>query len=254
MSNVRLLYLLVDETSPPAERVERRLREGQAAMPEGWTFAVESIDIGPLYYEENVVGHAMAVPGIIHAVLAHQHCFDAILIGCFGDPGLAAARAVAKIPIIGPAEASFLLTRLFARRFGVVTMGAGDVPMLEEYLVTLGLGTRCVGMEPVGVAIGEVFEDVACTTERLRRASKKLLAQGAEAVVLGCMSLGFHPFAEVLRRELEVAVVDPLRASVAALQAITVLGVRLGPPSPELEHPQALAEFLARLETMTPAR
>src|SRR5579872_3745060 len=65
--DVRFLYLLVDETSPSPQRVDRRLREGQAVMPEGWRFDVRPIRIGPDFYEESVLGHALAVPGIVDA-------------------------------------------------------------------------------------------------------------------------------------------------------------------------------------------
>jgi len=250
MTDVRFLYLLVDETSPSPERIERRLRQGQAAVPEGWRFDVRSIQIGPGYYEENALGHAMAVPGIVHAILTYQSAYDAVLIGCFGDPGLAAARAVADIPVIGPAEASFVLVRLTARRFGLVTMGDTDLPELDTYLTPAGTGY--VGAEPLDMPIGDVFADVSLTIERLLRAGRLLRARGAQAIVLGCMSLGFYPFADELSRALGIGVVDPLRASIAALQVVQTLGVRLGPAPAAIERPAALKEFLAKLEGAIP--
>jgi allantoin racemase len=261
---MRLLYLLVDEISPSPERVDRRLRQGQAAMPEGWSFDVRAIRIGPAYYEENVVGHAMAVPGILHAILTWQHEYDAVLIGCFGDPGLAAARAVAEIPIIGPAEAAFSLVRLTARHFGLIMLGGSALPDLDMYLSadprsrgdlqTPGPppgspdGARCVGVETIGLPIGEVFGDTSRTTEQLLEAGRRLAARGAQAIVLGCMSFGFHPFADELQAKVGIEVIDPLRASIAALQAAQTLGVRLGPPPPVVERPEELREFLGRLE------
>jgi allantoin racemase len=244
---MRLLYLLVDEVSPSPERVDRRLRQGQAIMPQGWNFDVKSIRIGPPHYEENAIGHAMAVPGIVHAILTYQHEYDAVLIGCFGDPGLAAARAVAEIPVIGPAEASFVLVRLTARRFGLVTIGESDMPALEMYLSAAAPLAQCVGVETLDMPIDEVFEDISRTTERLLVAGRRLCACGAEAMILGCMSFGFHPFAHDLRSELGIGVIDPLRASIAALQAVETLQVRLGPAPPLIEHPKELVDFLARL-------
>lgn len=244
---MRLLYLLVDETSPSPERVARRLRMGQAAMPPGWTFDVRSIQIGPPHYEENAVGHAMATPGIIHAILTDQHAHDAVLIGCFGDPGLAAARAVAEIPVVGPAEASFSLVRLTARRFGVVAFGDAATlgPELETYLSAPD--PRCVGVATMDMPIGEIFDDISHTTERLLSAGQRLRACGAQAIILGCMSFGFHPFADELRTALGIGVIDPLRASIAALQAAETLLIRLGPPPPALEHPRELVDYLGRL-------
>jgi Asp/Glu/hydantoin racemase len=157
------------------------------------------------------------------------------------------ARAVAKIPVIGPAEASFVLVRLTARRFGLVTIGESDMPAIEMYLSAAAPLAQWVGVETFDMPIGEVFEDVSRTTERLLVAGRHLRDRGAEAIILGCMSFGFHPFADDLRTKLGIGVVDPLRASIAALQAVETLQVRLGPAPPPIEHPKELEEFLARL-------
>jgi allantoin racemase len=249
---VRLLYLLVDELAPSAERVERRLREGQAAMPPNWAFGVEPIRIGPAYYEENAMGHAMAVPGIVHAVLTRQSEYDAILIGCFGDPGLAAARTVARIPIIGPGEASLLLARLGGRTFGITTILASDVPELRVYVSALGLDERCAGIEAIGVPAESVYADLGRTSEALSAAASRLVERGAQVIVLGCMSFGFYPFARELRAAIGLDVIDPLRASIAALQAAATLDIRLGGIAPQLERPEELSRFLARLEEAVP--
>jgi allantoin racemase len=248
---MRLLYLLVDEVSPSPGRVDRRLRQGQAIMPPGWDFDVRSISIGPPHYEENVLGHALAVPGIIHSILAYQHECDAVLIGCFGDPGLAAARAMAEVPVVGPAEASFVLVRLTARRFGLVAMGESDIPTLETYLSADSSGARCVGVETLDMPIAEVLEDIPRTAARLVLVGERLRDRGAEAIILGCMSFGFHPFADELGARLGIGVIDPLRASIAALLAVKTLHVRFGPVPPAIERPKELMDFLARLAGAT---
>jgi hypothetical protein len=66
------------------------------------------------------------------------------------------------------------------------------------------------------------------------------------------MSFGFHPFADELRTKLRIGIIDPLRASVAALQAVQTLRVRLGPATAPLARPKELMHFLERLaETIT---
>lgn len=244
---MRLLYLLVDELSPSVERVDRRLREGQAAMPESWTFSVEPIRIGPPFYEENALGHAMAVPGIVHAVLKRQHEYDAILIGCFGDPGLAAARTVARIPIVGPGEASLLLARLAARRFGIATILRSDIPEMEVNVFALGLGDCCVGIEAIDLPADSVLTDPDQTTDALIAAGERLVERGAQVIVLGCMSFGFYPFAAALRKRLGVEAIDPLRASIGALQVTATLSIRLGGKAQQLERPEDLSRFLFQL-------
>jgi|SRR5579884_623913 len=245
---MRLLYLMVDEVRPSPERAVRRIYQGQQAMPEKWIFLVESIQIGPPYYEENAVGHALAAPGIIHAVLRHQKDCDAILIACFSDPVVEAARAVSEVPVIGPGEASLVMTQLVARRFGIITILDSTVPEVEALTVRLGLVNRCVGIEVMDTGVTEIYPNVDATAEKLVRAGKRLVEKGADAIVLGCMSFGFHPFADRIREALGVEVIDPLRASIAALQATQTLGTRLGAPAPVLARPDSLAIFMEQLE------
>src|SRR5882724_6502 len=47
--------------------------------------------------------------------------FDGYIIACFGDPGLLAAREIAKGPVIGVAEAAMHAASFIATGFSVVT-------------------------------------------------------------------------------------------------------------------------------------
>src|SRR3954451_16078882 len=98
---MRILYLLVDDLDPAEEELERLTTAGQALLAPGDEFAVAPIAFGPDVYYESALGFSLCVPGIVHAVLERQDQHDAIIIGCFGDPGLRAARTVARVPVIG---------------------------------------------------------------------------------------------------------------------------------------------------------
>ena len=242
---MKLLYIVVDDLHPSPEEVQRLTTGGSAAVGADSSFVVEPIAIGPDHYYESAIGLAMAVPGILHKILSDQHRFDAALIGCFGDPGLRAARMVAKIPVIGAAEAATALASLVAQRFGIVTIVDSEIPELELYLSSLEARSRCVGVSAIGLEFYELIDDPADTLSRLETASRSLLEKGAEAILLGCMSFGFHPFAAQLQERLGIPVIDPLRAGVAAAKAMLSLGVM---PSaryvPRIDDAQHLASFL----------
>lgn len=245
---MRLLYIVVDDLHPSPEEVQRLTTGGNAAVGEGSSFVVEPIEIGPDHYYESAVGLAMAVPGILHKILSVQHRFDAALIGCFGDPGLRAARMVAKIPVIGAAEAASALAGLVAQRFGIVTIVDSEIPELEVYLSSIEARSRCVGVTAIGLEFYELVDDPADTLNRLEIASRQLLEKGAEAILLGCMSFGFYPFAGPLQDRLGVPVIDPLRAGVAA--ARTMLGLGVMPSArqfPNIGDSQHLVRFLGSI-------
>jgi allantoin racemase len=245
---VKLLYILVDDLHPSSEEVQRLTRGGQLAVGADSSFVVEPIDIGPDHYYESAVGLAMAVPGVLKKILGEQHRFDAALLGCFGDPGLRAARAVAGIPVIGAAEAAAALAQLVAQRYGVATIVDSQIPEIEVYLSSLELRSKCVGVSAIGLEFYELVKDPDDTLERLVTASKELLEKGAQAILLGCMSFGFYPFAMQLQDRVGVPVIDPLRAGVAAARAMLTLGVLPSARAfPRVEDPQHLVRFLSSL-------
>jgi allantoin racemase len=245
---LKLLYIVVDDLHPSKEEMERLTAGGQAAVGAGSSFVVEPIDIGPDHYYESAVGLAMAVPGILHKILAEQHRFDAALLGCFGDPGLRAARAVAGIPVIGAAEAATAMVQLVAQRYGVVTIVDTDIPEIEVYLSSLEVRTKCVGVSAIGLEFYELVKDPADTLERLAAAGTRLIGQGAEAILLGCMSFGFYPFAKQLQERLGVPVIDPLRAGIAAANSMLAIGILPSARAiPRIDDPQHLVRFLSSL-------
>ncbi len=245
---MRVLYLLVDETGPSLARIEHRLGYGRTVLPEGWELAVDAIEVAPPHYEESAVGLALAVPGILRAVRRASTNHDAAIIGCYGDPGLRAARALARIPVVGPGEASVTLARLSARRFGLLTIARSNVPELELSLEAHDGTKACAGIEAIGITPEAVLDEPDLTEVALERAGDRLIALGAEALILGCMSFAFHPFATRLGERMGIPVIDPLRASIAVLQATETLAVRLGPASPSIQQ----LELWTRIWTNSP--
>jgi allantoin racemase len=252
---MRLLYVLVDDLEPTQEEMARLTGAGQRAVGEGSTFCVESIPFGPRHYYESAVGLALCVPGILQLLLQRQSAYDAALLGCFGDPGLRAVRAVATIPVIGAAEAATSLVRLVAQRYGIVTIEASDIPEIEVYLSSLEGRAQCVGVDAIGLPFYALVRDPADTLSRLRLAGERLIAQGAQAILLGCMSFGFYPFAAALQQEIGVPVIDPLRAGISAARALLALDVMPSPRFiPRLDDLGPLTDYLSSLDDLSTAQ
>ena len=69
------------------------------------------------YYDE-----AFSVPGMLAEIArAEPRGVDGIVIACFDDTGLEAARQAASAPVIGIGEAAFHLASLVAHKFTVIT-------------------------------------------------------------------------------------------------------------------------------------
>jgi allantoin racemase len=247
---MRLLYLMVDGAQASDDELERKTRQADEVMPPGTTFCPRQIPIGPRYYHESAVGLALCVPGILEAIRHWQSEFDAILIGCFMDPGVRAARTVSRVPVVGAGQAAMALAQTIADRFGVVTILPSNVPDIEYLASGLGLRQSCVGVTSIGMPADKVNDDHPAALAALEQAGRGLLELGAKTLVLGCLSFSFEPFAAELSSRLGVPVIDPLRAGVMTAYAHVRLGLH---PSllahPRNDRPEELEWYLDKLSS-----
>ena len=153
-----------------------------------------------------------------HAVLdawavawAHGERPDAVLVGCFGDPGLHALREGCGVPVGGLAEAAFTAAAAHGR-FAVVTGGARWRPMLERLAHALGHGPSLAGIhtvEPTGAELAKDPEGArALLAEACREAALRF---GAQAVILG--GAGLAGMAADIAADVPVPLIDSVSAA-----------------------------------------
>lgn len=147
---------------------------------------------------------------------------EAVVIACFGDPGLWAAREVLPCPVVGMAEASLHAACQLGRRAGIVTGGTGWGPMLHEFVALCGLSSRLAGVRtlpPTGAALAA---DPAAALDALAAATTAAAVEdGADVVILG--GAGLVGMAGPLRSRVPVPVVCSLDASLAQAVALAAL-------------------------------
>src|SRR5437764_8000462 len=72
-----------------------------------------------------------------HALVPPQPAPAAVLIGCFGDPGLRTLRTSSMAPVMGLAEASFIEAARHGN-FAIVTGGDKWKPILQRFAQSTG--------------------------------------------------------------------------------------------------------------------
>ncbi|MFZ1483327.1 MAG: aspartate/glutamate racemase family protein, partial [Paracoccaceae bacterium] len=102
-----------------------------AINPKGTPVSIEG------YYDE-----ALSVPGMLEIIRTTSD-FNAVIIACFDDTGLDAARSLTDRPVIGIGEAAYHFACMLANKFSVVTTLARSVPALEHNLHRYGMAARC---------------------------------------------------------------------------------------------------------------
>ena len=104
---MRILYQLtspMDKTIGPQE-VRRRQQILQEYAASETEVAAEPTATGPVAIE-NARDAAVVVPELLRlGPLAQERGFDAIVIGCFSDPGIEPLRELLRIAVVGPGAA-----------------------------------------------------------------------------------------------------------------------------------------------------
>jgi allantoin racemase len=172
---------------------------------------------GPLYIGTRAA-YAIASHAALDAYAAFGHGADAVVLACFGDPGLGALREVASVPVVGMAEAGCRSAAEGGRRFAVVTGGARWIPMLTEYAGTLGLSSQLAGVYAVAPTGAEIAADPDGSIAMLADGCRAAVTQfHADVVVLG--GAGLAPIAPRVAAMLDFPVIDGLAAAIKAAEA-----------------------------------
>lgn len=184
-----------------------------ATQPESGPASIEG------YYDA-----VFSVPGLIAEIQKHPKA-DAVVIACFDDTGLDAARCITDVPVIGIGEAAFHMASMVSTKFGVVTTLSRSVAVLENNLHNYGLAHRCAKVRAAEVPVLELENPKSSArTDISREIQKSLRDDGAEAIVLGCA--GMTDLAEALQTEHGVPVIDGVVSAVKLAESMVSLRIK----------------------------
>jgi allantoin racemase len=152
---------------------------------------------------------------------------DAAILGCFGDPCLDALQEVtSRLVVVGPGQASFHVAAMLGEQFGVVTVAQGVVGPIRRQVQHSGLTGRLAGIGVVDMPVLEMTADPEQTASRAAAAAAELVERGADAIVLGCMSMAFLDLGPRIEERIGVPVVNPVQAALALAEGRARFGMR----------------------------
>lgn len=219
-----LITVVNPNTSAEMTRSIERSARGVAAP--GTTVRAVHPSMGPASVESHY-DEALAVPGLLAEIAAGEELgSDGYLIACFGDPGLDAARELARGPVLGMAEAAMHTASLLGRGFSVVTTLGRTRGRALDLAHRYGMDRHCLGVHACEIPVLELDRDPEAFKTILEACRTALERDGSDAVVLGCA--GMSELCARLSDELGVPVVDGVAAGVLLVQSLVTLGLRTG--------------------------
>lgn len=179
------MIILINPNST-GSMTEAMLRTARETTPtvgfEGWT----SHD-GPPAIQGAEDGKLAEGPLLKLVAKASDQGASAIIIGCFDDTALPAARDLANCPVIGIGQAAYHLAAIAGGRFSVVTTLDVSVPVLEENVRTYGLSGQLGKVRASGVPVLALENDADAAIEQvIVEIEKAAREDGVQSVVLGC--------------------------------------------------------------------
>lgn len=179
------MIVLINPNST-ASMTEAMLRTARDTVPgavfEGWT----SHD-GPPAIQGAADGLLAEAPLLKLVAEASEQGASAIIIACFDDTALEAARDMASCPVIGIGQAAYHLAALAGGRFSVVTTLEVSVPILEANIHAYGLGAMLGKVRASGLPVLALEQDVqAATTTIMAEVQRAVQEDGVTTVALGC--------------------------------------------------------------------
>jgi len=160
------------------------------------------------------------------AVELEQEGWDALILGCYGDPGLDALRELVSIPIIGPGEATALMAASLGHRFSIITITDSVIAATERQIRNVGVSEKLASVRAVGIPVLELHRDRERSLEATIEQGRKAIEQDrADALIVGCMTMGFLEIAEAAGAELGVPFLNPARVSLKFAEATVGAGL-----------------------------
>ncbi|CAA9474795.1 MAG: Hydantoin racemase [uncultured Solirubrobacteraceae bacterium] len=179
--------------------------------------------VSPSWGPASIEGHVeeeLAAVATLQTIAERGQDFDGIVIACYGDPGLYAARELATVPVIGIAEASMLLACTVAHSFSIVSTLHRVKPILEDLVRKYGFEARCASVRTTPLAVLDLERDPGSANTTIIKESRRAIEEdGAEAILLGCAGMG--PLDDRrIQAELGVPVIDGVVAAVKLMEGL----------------------------------
>jgi allantoin racemase len=177
--------------------------------------------MGPASIESHY-DEALSVPGLL-ASIAHgeTQAVDGYVIACFGDPGLDAARELARGPVLGIAEAAMHAASFLGRGFSVVTTLGRTAGRAWDLAEHYGMARFCLGVHACEIPVLALETDPGARATITQVCRAALDQDGSDAIVLGCA--GMADLCAAISAELGVPVVDGVSAATVLVQSLVTL-------------------------------
>jgi len=169
---------------------------------------------------------AEAVPLLLKLVRqANEQRYDGIIIACFSDPGLEAAREQSAVLVMGIQETALHVATMLGHKYTILTPLTRRIPSKEQDVRRFKVESSLASVRALGMTVTDTEANPGLTNTRILDVARKAAEEdGAEVILLGCA--GMTGYAKDVEKELGVVVLDPTSVTLKVCEALIDAGVR----------------------------
>lgn len=185
-------------------------------------------DYGPQsiegYYDE-----VFSIPPMlekINAIVKNEETrIDGVIIACFDDTGVDAARSMLDMPVIGICQAAMQTANVLSNSFSIITTLNRSVPALQHLVRKYGFSDICRNVRASNIPVLELENPASNAEEKLEIQIKQALDEdNAEAIVLGCA--GMVNLTERLSEKFGIPIIEGVIPAVNIISGVVRAGLK----------------------------
>jgi allantoin racemase len=221
------MHIRVINPNTTASMTELILSCARAVAGPGTVVDAVTPAMGPASIESHY-DEALAAPGVLACVADGERSgVDGYVLACFGDPGLDAARELARGPVVGIAEAAMHAATLIGRGFSVVTTLGRTRGRAWDLAARYVAAGACRGVHACEIPVLDLETDPSVLERVVALGREALDRDDSDVIVLGCA--GMADLCAAVSAELGVPVIDGVAAATLLVQSLLSLGLHTSP-------------------------
>ena len=192
------------------ETVTAGLRESLIEFSDRADIQCCTLDAGPFGIEtdEDI---SQVIPLVTNRISSSPD-FDAYVIACYSDPGLAKCRDKFDKPVFGLQQSAIETAVALGGHFGVLALSDESIARHLVYVRGMGYDDELAAELPLNITVDEAAND-AGTLDKVIIAGRRLVDEyDVKSLILGCA--GMAAIKVAAEKKLPVPVIEPAQAAV----------------------------------------
>lgn len=198
--------------------------EARRAASPGTALTMRTAPFGVAYIETRAEA-AVGAFATLNELAEHHEGHDAAIVAAFGDPGLAAAREMLPIPVVGLTEAALMSAAMLGGRFSIVAISRRIRAWYQETVEMHGLAGRLASIRCLEESLRDIGTVQTDKGEQLQALCELAVNEdGADVIIIAGAPLA--GLARSIADRIPVPVVDGVSSAVRHAESLAALAPR----------------------------